>query len=129
MAYALAGNMHQDLYKNSLGKDKNGEDVFLKDIWPSNREIEDLILKSISADMFIKRYSNVSQGPKEWSSIKTEESSIYNWEEKSTYVKKPPFFDNLPDKPEGFKPIKDARPLLILGDTVTTDHISPAGTN
>ncbi len=127
VAYALVGNMHQDLYKSPLGKDKNGKDVFLKDIWPSNKEIEDLILKSISADMFIKRYSNVSQGPKEWSSIQTEESSIYNWEETSTYVKKPPFFDNLPDKPEGFKKIKDARPLLILGDTVTTDHISPAG--
>ncbi len=127
VAYSLVGNMHQDLYKSPLGKDKNGKDVFLKDIWPSNKEIEDLILKSISADMFIKRYSNVSEGPKEWSSIQTNESSIYNWQESSTYVKRPPFFDNLSDKPEGFKKIKDARPLLILGDTVTTDHISPAG--
>ena len=127
VAYALTGNMHHDLYKNPLGKDQKGKDVFLKDIWPSNKEIENLILKSISANMFVKRYSNVSKGPKEWSSIKTVDSSIYNWEENSTYVKKPPFFDNLPDKPEGFKKIKDARPLLILGDTVTTDHISPAG--
>ncbi len=127
VAYALVGNMHHDLYSTSLGKDKDGKDVFLKDIWPTNKEIEELILKSISADMFIKRYSNVSDGPKEWSSIKTEESSIYNWQENSTYVKKPPFFDNLSDKPEGFKEIKNARPLLILGDTVTTDHISPAG--
>ncbi len=127
VAYALAGNMHHDLYKNSLGKDQNGKDVFLKDIWPSNKEIEELMLKSINADMFVKRYSNVSEGPKEWSSIKTDQSSIYNWEESSTYVKRPPFFDNLPDKPEGFKKINDARPLLILGDTVTTDHISPAG--
>ena len=127
VAYALAGNMNRDLYKTALGKDKNGKDVFLKDIWPSNKEIEDLILKSISADMFVKRYSNVSKGPKEWNSIKTVDSSIYNWKENSTYVKKPPFFDNLPDKPEGFKKIKDARPLLMLGDTVTTDHISPAG--
>ncbi len=127
VAYALVGNMHHDLYSTSLGKDKDGKDVFLKDIWPTNKEIEELILKSISADMFIKRYSNISDGPKEWSSIKTEESSIYNWQENSTYVKKPPFFDNLSDKPEGFKEIKNARPLLILGDTVTTDHISPAG--
>jgi len=127
VAYALAGNMHHDLYKVPLGKDKSGKDVFLKDIWPSNKEIEELILKSINADMFVKRYSNVSEGPKEWSSIKTNQSSIYNWEDNSTYVKRPPFFDNLSDKPEGFKKIKDARPLLLLGDTVTTDHISPAG--
>ncbi len=127
VAYALAGNMHHDLYKSPLGKDKKGKDVFLKDIWPTNKEIEELILKSINADMFIKRYSNVSEGPKEWSSIKTDQSSIYNWQESSTYVKKPPFFENLSDKPEGFRKIKDARPLLILGDTVTTDHISPAG--
>jgi aconitate hydratase len=77
--------------------------------------------------MFIKRYSNVSEGPKQWQKIKTENTSIYNWDSGSTYVKKPPFFDNLPDEPEGFKEIKDARPLLILGDMVTTDHISPAG--
>ncbi len=127
VAYAIAGSMQHDLYKEPLGKDKSGKDVFLKDIWPSNKEIEDLILTSISAEMFVSRYSNVSEGPKEWSSIRTVDSSIYNWEENSTYVKKPPFFENLPDKPEGFKKIKDARPLLILGDTVTTDHISPAG--
>ena len=127
VAYAIAGSMQHDLYKEPLGKNKSGKDVFLKDIWPSNKEIEDLILTSISAEMFVSRYSNVSEGPKEWSSIKTVDSSIYNWEENSTYVKKPPFFENLPDKPEGFKKIKDARPLLVLGDTVTTDHISPAG--
>ena len=102
--------MHHDLYRTPLGKDQKGKDVFLKDIWPTNKEIEELILKSINADMFIKRYSNVSEGPKEWSSIKTDQSSIYNWQESSTYVKRPPFFDNLPDKPEGFKN-KDARPL------------------
>ena len=77
--------------------------------------------------MFNKRYSNISEGPANWRNIKTSNSSIYNWDEASTYVKKPPFFENMPDKPEGFKKISDARPLLILGDTVTTDHISPAG--
>ncbi len=127
VAYAIAGTMRFDLYKDSLGKDKDGKDVFLKDIWPSNKEIEETLRNSLNAEMFIKRYSNVSQGPEQWQKIKTEETNIYNWEDNSTYVKKPPFFDNLPDKPEGFKEIKDARPLLILGDSITTDHISPAG--
>ncbi len=127
VAFALAGNMNFDLYKTPLGIDKDGKDVFLKDIWPSNKEIEEIMLSSINADMFIDRYSNVSEGPKEWSSIKTVDSSIYDWEANSTYVKRPPFFDNLPDKPEGFKEIKDARVLLLLADSVTTDHISPAG--
>ena len=127
VAYALAGHMNFDLYKDSFGKDKHGKDIFMKDLWPSNKEIEETLKSSLSADMFIKRYSNVSEGPKQWQQIKTEKSSIYNWEDNSTYVKKPPFFDNLPDEPEGFKEIKDARPLLILGDMVTTDHISPAG--
>ena len=128
VAYALAGSMKVDLYKDPLGKDQNGNDVFLKDIWPTNREIEDLIQSSINADMFIKRYSNISVGPKEWSDIKTKDSSIYEWKDESTYVKKPPFFENMSEKPEGFIEIKNARLLLILGDTVTTDHISPAGT-
>jgi len=119
--------MEFDLYKEPLGKSKNGKDIFLKDIWPSNKEIEDTLRESLNAEMFIKRYSNISEGPKQWQEIKTENTSIYNWDAESTYVKKPPFFENLSDKPEGFKPIKDARPLLILGDMVTTDHISPAG--
>ena len=127
VAYALAGHMEFDLFKDSFGKDKNGKDIFLKDIWPSNQEIEDTLKNSLNADMFVKRYSNVSEGPKQWQEIKTEKSSIYNWDENSTYVKKPPFFENLSDEPEGFKEIKNARPLLILGDMVTTDHISPAG--
>ncbi len=127
VAYALAGNMNFDMYKSPLGKDKNGKDVFLKDIWPSNKEIEDLMLSSLNADMFKQRYSNVSKGPKEWQAINTADSDIYNWEANSTYVKRPPFFDDLPDQPEGFKPINDARILLLLADTVTTDHISPAG--
>ena len=127
VAYALAGHMEFDLYKDSLGVDKDGNKIYLKDIWPSNKEIEETLKLALNADMFVKRYSNVSEGPKQWQEIKTEKTSIYNWEENSTYVKKPPFFDNLPDQPEGFKKIKDARPLLILGDMVTTDHISPAG--
>ena len=127
VAYALAGHMEFDLYNEPLGKNKEGKDIFLKDIWPTNKEIEDTLKKALNAKMFVKRYSNVSEGPKQWQKIKTENTSIYNWDSGSTYVKKPPFFENLPDKPEGFKPIEDARPLLILGDMVTTDHISPAG--
>jgi aconitate hydratase len=127
VAYALAGHMEFDLYKEPLGKSKVGKDVYLKDIWPSNKEIEDTLRESLNAEMFIKRYSNISEGPKQWQDIKTENTSIYNWDLESTYVKKPPFFENLSDQPEGFKSIKEARPLLILGDMVTTDHISPAG--
>ena len=127
VAYALAGSMNFDFYKEPLGKTKDGRNIFLKDIWPTNKEIEDLILNSINADMFTKRYSKISEGPEDWNNIKTSDSSIYNWDDTSTYVKKPPFFENMPDKPEGFKKITDSRPLLILGDTVTTDHISPAG--
>ena len=127
VAYALAGHMEFDFYNNPLGKDENGKEIYLKDIWPSNKEIEETLKNSLNADMFIKRYSNISEGPIQWQKIQTKKSSIYNWDEGSTYVKKPPFFDNLPDEPEGFKEIIDARPLLILGDMVTTDHISPAG--
>ena len=127
VAYALSGHMEIDIYKDPICIDKNNNKIYLKDIWPSNKEIESTLRNSLSAEMFIKRYSNVSQGPKQWQKIKTDKSSIYNWDESSTYVKRPPFFDNLSDKPEGFKKIKDARPLLILGDMVTTDHISPAG--
>jgi len=119
--------MNFDLYKEPLGKDKDGKNVFLKDIWPTNKEIEELILTSINAEMFSKRYSKVSEGSDDWKKIKTSESSIYNWNENSTYVKKPPFFEKMSDNPEGFKKITNARPLLILGDMITTDHISPAG--
>tara|TARA_B100001175_G_scaffold258689_1_gene227243 strand:+ start:1067 stop:3736 length:2670 start_codon:yes stop_codon:yes gene_type:complete len=127
VAYALSGSMSIDLYKEPLGKDNHGNDIYLKDIWPSNKEIDDTLKISLNADMFVKRYSNVSKGPEQWQKIKIEPSSIYNWEENSTYVKKPPFFENLPEEPEDIKNINEARPLLILGDMVTTDHISPAG--
>ncbi len=128
VAYSLSGFMQFDFYKEPLGKDKSGKQVYLKDIWPSNKEIEEVLLQSLNAEMFKERYSNISKGPDQWQKIKTKESSIYDWDESSTYVKKPPFFENLSPTAEGFKPIKDARPLLVLGDSVTTDHISPAGT-
>ena len=127
VAYALAGDMNIDLYKDPLGKSSDGNDVYLKDIWPSNKEIEDTLKKSLNPSMFVKRYSNISKGPEQWQKIKTDDSSIYNWDINSTYVKKPPFFENIKDTPEKFKNIENARPLLILGDMITTDHISPAG--
>ena len=127
VAYALAGSMEIDLYKDSLGKSSDGKDIYLKDIWPSNKKIEETLKNSINPEMFVKRYSNISKGPEQWQKIMTKKSSIYDWGEGSTYVKKPPFFENLTDEPEGFKEIKNARPLLILGDMITTDHISPAG--
>ena len=119
--------MDFDLYKDSLQRLADGREIFLKDIWPTNKEIEDVLKQSLEPEMFNKRYSNVSKGPEQWQQIKTKKSSIYNWNNNSTYVKKPPFFENLSPNPEGFKPLKNARPLLILGDSVTTDHISPAG--
>ena len=127
VAYAIAGSMNVDLYKDPIGKGKDGQDIFLKDIWPTNKEIEDTLMSCLDADMFKSRYSKVSEGPKEWQSITSEDTSIYSWDPGSTYVKKPPFFEGMSDEPEGFKEIKDARPLLILGDMITTDHISPAG--
>jgi aconitate hydratase len=127
VAYALAGHMEFDFFKDALGKSLDGKDIYLKDIWPTNKEIEDTLKESLNAEMFIKRYANILEGPKQWQKIQTKKNSIYDWDEGSTYVKKPPFFDDLPDDPESFKEIKDARPLLILGDMITTDHISPAG--
>ncbi len=128
VAYALAGSMDIDLYNDPIAENKEGRKIYLKEIWPTNKEIEDTLKNSLNPEMFVKRYSNVSKGPEQWQKIKSEKTSIYNWDEGSTYVKKPPFFDDLKDEPEGFAKIKDARPLLILGDMITTDHISPAGT-
>ena len=127
VAYALAGSMDIDLYNDHIAENEEGKKIYLKEIWPTNKEIEDTLRNSLNPEMFVKRYSDVSKGPEQWQKIKSEKTSIYKWDEGSTYVKKPPFFDDLKDKPEGFTKIKDARPLLILGDMITTDHISPAG--
>ena len=127
VAYAIAGSMDVDLYNDPIAENKEGKKIYLKEIWPTNKEIEDTLRDSLNPEMFVKRYSNVSKGPEQWQKIKSEKTSIYKWDEGSTYVKKPPFFDDLKDEPEGFNEIKDARPLLILGDMITTDHISPAG--
>ena len=127
VAYALAGSMYVDLFKDPLGQDKDGNDVFMKDIWPTNQEIADAIAQCLTPAMFRKRYDNVYEGPKEWQSIGVSGGGLFEWEENSTYVKHPPYFENMAAEPGVATDIHGARPLLILGDSITTDHISPAG--
>ncbi len=127
VAYALAGSMYVDLFKDPLGQDKDGNDVYMKDIWPSNQEIADTIAQCLTPAMFRERYDNVYEGPKEWQSIGVSGGGLFEWEENSTYVKHPPYFENMAAEPGVAADIHGARPLLILGDSITTDHISPAG--
>ena len=127
VAYALAGSLKVDMYKDPLGQDKDGNDVFLKDIWPSNKEIADTIAKCLTPEMFRKRYSNVEQGPAQWRKITGGDSELYDWNPGSTYVQHPPYFEGMTMTPEPVHDIHGARLLLLLGDSITTDHISPAG--
>ncbi len=127
VAYAIAGSMTVDITTESLGKDKDGKDVFLKDIWPSNKEIADAIAKSLSAEMYKSRYANVFEGPKQWQATKAGKGLTFDWNKNSTYVRHPTYFENMPKEAKGQDDIIGARPLAILGDSVTTDHISPAG--
>ena len=127
VAYALAGSVLINLTSDPIGINTNGNKVFLKDIWPSNSEIRNAVEKNVSPEMFKKQYSNALDGPKEWQKINTSTGDLYNWNSSSTYVQKPPFFDNQSNDDKEFKPIENARPLLLLGNSVTTDHISPAG--
>lgn len=127
VAYALAGSMDVDLFEDPLGQDSDGNDVFLKDIWPSPAEVERVIGEAITADMFANDYADVFAGDERWQSLPTPEGDTFAWEEDSTYVRKAPYFDGMPDEPEPVSDIEGARVLLKLGDSVTTDHISPAG--
>ena len=127
VAYAIAGNMNIDLTKDSLGKDKNGNDVYLKDIWPTNKEVQDILNKSLTSKMFQERYADVFEGDENWRSIETSEGENYEWGEKSTYIRNPSFFDNIKDGSLSEFGVKEARVLALMGDSVTTDHISPAG--
>jgi aconitate hydratase len=127
VAYALAGTVNIDLTKDPLGTDSSGNKVYLKDIWPSNSEIQKIVQENVSPDMFSKQYSNALEGPEEWQQIKTSKGAQFNWNEQSTYVQQPPFFDSISEKEKNIISINNARPLLLLGDSVTTDHISPAG--
>jgi len=127
VAYALAGNMDVNLFNDSLGNDADGSPVFLKDIWPSQSEIHELIAANIDSAMFKSNYENVFEGDSNWNSIKSPEGEIYAWDDASTYVKNPPYFEGMSLTPEAVTNIKGARVLALLGDSVTTDHISPAG--
>jgi aconitate hydratase len=127
VAYALAGSMDADLYEDPLGEDEHGEPVFLKDIWPSSHEVAETIEEAVQSDMFRKSYGEVFDGDERWNSLEVPTGDLFDWDERSTYVRRPPFFEELPRKPEPVEDIVDARVLAVLGDSVTTDHISPAG--
>ncbi|MEJ6761730.1 MAG: aconitate hydratase AcnA [Candidatus Planktophila sp.] len=127
VAYALAGTMDHDFESDSLGTDKSGNPVFLKDIWPSAQEIQSVIESSISSEMFKKDYATVFDGDHRWKSLDTPTGKTFDWDPQSTYVRKPPYFEGMPAEPKPVTDITGARVLAILGDSVTTDHISPAG--
>ncbi|WP_131780893.1 aconitate hydratase AcnA [Legionella gresilensis] len=126
VAYALCGTTTKDLSKEPIGQDSSGNDIFLKDIWPSNQEVASEVAK-LNGAMFRKEYAEVFQGDEQWQAIKVNSGITYKWDTNSTYIQHPPFFENLSPKPEPIKPIADAFILALLGDSITTDHISPAG--
>jgi aconitate hydratase len=127
VAYALAGTMDHDFEGDALGHDNDGRPVYLKDIWPSATEIEAVIASSISSEMFTKDYASVFDGDHRWKSLPTPTGKTFDWDPQSTYVRKPPYFDGMPRQPRPVTDIDGARVLARLGDSVTTDHISPAG--
>ena len=125
--YALAGTMDIDLFNDPIGQDRDGNDVFMRDLWPTQAEIEKAISSSISSEMFLSRYTDVFAGDERWRSLPTPGGAVFEWDEESTYVRRAPYFDGMPDEPIAVRDIEGARVLLKLGDSVTTDHISPAG--
>ena len=127
VAYALAGSMNHDFDTDALGTDQSGAPVYLRDIWPTTEEIEAVVGASISSEMFTKDYASVFEGDLRWKSLETPTGKTFEWDEQSTYVRKPPYFDGMPRHPKPVTDISGARVLAILGDSVTTDHISPAG--
>jgi aconitate hydratase len=127
IAYGIAGTMDFDFETDPLGQDQQGNDVFLKDIWPSAQEIEETIASSINREMFTDSYADVFKGDDRWRSLATPEGNTFEWDDASTYVRKAPYFDGMPAEPQPVGDIKGARVLALLGDSVTTDHISPAG--
>jgi aconitate hydratase len=126
IAYALAGSMDFDFESDPLGKDKEGNEVFLKDIWPSQKEISDTIASAINREMFVTNYADVFKGDERWQNLPTPSGNTFEWNEDSTYVRKPPYFDGMSAEPQPVADITGARVLALLGDSVTTDHISPA---
>jgi aconitate hydratase len=127
VAYALAGSMDVDLMNDPLGQDEDGNDVFLRDIWPSPQEIQETIDSAIASEMFSRDYADVFAGDERWQGLSTPEGDTFEWDSESTYVRKPPYFEGMEREPSDVSDIHDARVLALLGDSVTTDHISPAG--
>ncbi|KAA1375939.1 aconitate hydratase AcnA [Aeromicrobium fastidiosum] len=127
IAYALAGSMAVDLFNDPLGQDEDGNDVFMADIWPSPQEVEDVIAASIDSDTFTREYADVFAGDERWQNLPTPDGDVFEWDPDSTYVRKAPYFDGMQREPSPVTEVSGARVLLKLGDSVTTDHISPAG--
>jgi aconitate hydratase len=127
VAYALAGSMDIDITTEPLGQDADGADVFLRDVWPSAQEIQEVVDSAVASEMFSRSYADVFAGDERWTSLATPEGDVFEWDADSTYVRKPPYFDGMPADPEPVTDIEGARVLAVLGDSVTTDHISPAG--
>ncbi|HEX5236172.1 MAG TPA: aconitate hydratase AcnA [Silvibacterium sp.] len=127
VAYALAGRIDHDFQKDALGKSKKGEAVYLKDIWPTQKEVSDTIAASIDSGIFVKEYATVTEGDRNWQQLQFPTGNVYHWEQYSTYIRKAPYFDGMPARPAAVEDIRGARVLAVLGDSVTTDHISPAG--
>ncbi len=127
VAYALAGRMDIDIVNESLGNDKSGKPVYLRDIWPTPQEVETTMRDSVTTEMFRKEYADVFTGDEHWRALPIPEGDLYAWDEKSTYIKNPPYFEGMPKKPGSLSDLHGLRALAVLGDSVTTDHISPAG--
>ena len=127
VAYALAGTVNIDLQKDPIGKGKDGKDVFLKDIWPTNKQVADTVLACLTPESFKKVYADVFKGDERWQKLAVPAGDRYAWDDKSTYVRHPPYFENMTKEPGAVHDITGARVLAILGDSITTDHISPAG--
>jgi aconitate hydratase len=127
VAYALAGRMDLDLDSEPIGQDREGVDVYLRDLWPSSEEIEEAVSAALDGGMFRKQYADVFAGDERWQALPVPEGDLYAWDESSTYIQRPPFFEGMPREPEPIEDVEGARCLVSLGDSVTTDHISPAG--
>jgi aconitate hydratase len=127
VAYALAGTVTLDLTSEPIGEDRDGKPVFLKDIWPTNVEIEQFIAENVTRELFARKYADVFKGDENWQNVKAPEGQTYAWDDKSTYVQNPPYFVGMGSKPGQIGKIEGARVLGLFGDKITTDHISPAG--
>jgi len=127
VAYAIAGTMDIDLLREPLGRDRDGNPVYLRDIWPTQQEIQEAIRTHVRSEMFRRKYADVFTGPPQWRELETPGGDLYGWDERSTYIRRPPYFDGMPEEPPPLADIEGARVLVMVGDSVTTDHISPAG--